>query len=135
MARLILSGHGKAAAWACPNESCEPCAIREKYIDRIVTAAFAERGVHIEKVEYFHLFESVERITFDGWNTGVILWKDGQTNRINVEYDRISELPDAVIEFDGENYYCNGERISGGRHVAASVNGARDDVINMRRTR
>ncbi len=158
MVRLTLNGHAKGAVWTCPNEKCQPQAIREKYIDRLVIQAFtgldenrmreldtdeantalawkvrlSKPGSFFTRVEYVFLDALIESITFDGWDTGIITWKCGLTSKVKIEYDRISDIPDLVITVDGDIYLYNGQPLRNGCQIYAGQSGVKRDIVKFR---
>lgn len=158
MVRLCLNGHGHQAAWACPNAECTPEAIREKYVDRALLQAFSdidedklikvnadavntavawkarlsELGSFFPRVEYAFLEATVQRITFDGWSTCVIKWKWGEESRIHIDYDRVSEIPDAEILYSDHKYFYNGVPIANGKHISFGLANTKRDILNMK---
>ena len=54
-------------------------------------------------VEFSYLKRLVDHITFDGWDTLIVVWNWGEESRVPYKVDRVSDYPDQTItEVDGE---------------------------------
>ena len=140
--------------------ACPPFAIQGRYIDGIVRDAYEQldmekvnqtangSGQYVEPakaalewkkkckrlggIEYSLLDALVEKITFAKWTEAVVMWKFGMKTRVNVKYDKVSEIPNVTLERAGDEFTLDGETVTCGAIVQQRVSGIEKAVLEAR---